>query len=146
MSAIIWLGLSLLLLVGELFVGEFFLLMVAGGALATAGVSMFDIPLWGQVAVFVGSTALLTYVVRPVLKRRFTAPDRTAELEGGAREIPGRTGEVVEPVSASQGMIRVAGQLWSARSLVDEIEFEEGDKVTIVSIDGNTAVVDREVQ
>ena len=50
-----------------------------------------------------------------------------------------------EAIDGHAGMIRIAGELWTARALVPGMSFSPGDRVMVVSIDGNTAVVDKEV-
>nr|WP_255549513.1 NfeD family protein [Corynebacterium sp. TAE3-ERU12] len=102
-------------------------------------------PLWATVAAFVVVTALLLMLVRPALRKRMATPDRALDFAGGPRSLPGRGGVVVESVDADAGVVRVAGQLWSARTLVTGTEFAAGDRVTVISVDGNTVVIDEEV-
>ena len=46
MISLLWLGASLLLVLGELAVGDLALLMLGGGALAASGASQLGAPLW----------------------------------------------------------------------------------------------------
>lgn len=145
MASIIWFGLSILLVFLELLIGDLSMLMVAGGALAAAGVSLADTPLWVDIAVFAVTSIGLIGLVRPVLRRKmFTGVD-SDKVESNPRQLAGRTASVEEAVDHGSGMIRIAGELWSARALAPGVTFSPGDRVTVVSIDGNTAVVDKEV-
>lgn len=144
-SALIWLLLAAALVGGELLLGDLSLLMLGGGALAAGGATAAGAPTWAAAVVFAAVTALLLIAVRPALRRRMAAPDRAAELEGGTRSLAGRTGVVVEDVDGLSGLVRVDGALWSARALVVGAAFGPGDRVTVVHVDGNTAVVDQEV-
>ena len=83
--------------------------------------------------------------VRPVLRRKMAQNDRSNEVESNPRMLAGRTATVEEAVDGHSGLVRLSGELWSARALVPGTTFGQGDRVTVVSIDGNTAVVDKEV-
>jgi membrane protein implicated in regulation of membrane protease activity len=48
---------------------------------------------------------------------------------------------VLERVDGSGGRIKLAGEVWSARSLDTDQVFEPGRQVDVVEIDGATAVV-----
>jgi len=95
--------------------------------------------------VFAVTSIGLIGLVRPVLRRKmFTGVD-SDKVESNPRQLAGRTASVEEAVDHGSGMIRLAGELWSARALAPGVTFSPGDRVTVVSIDGNTAVVDKEV-
>ena len=145
MASIIWFGLGILLVFLEFLIGDLSMLMVAGGALAAAGVSLADAPLWVDIAVFAVTSIGLIGVVRPMLRRKmFTGVDSDS-VESNPRQLAGRTASVEEAIDGHAGMIRIAGELWTARALVPGMSFSPGDRVMVVSIDGNTAVVDKEV-
>lgn len=143
MIPLLWLGASLLLVLGELVVGDMSLLMLGGGALAAAGASQLGAPLWLAVIVFTIVSAILVLTIRPVLRKKLAAPDKSADLEAHPELLAGRQAEVIESVSASEGLIKINGELWSARSLLPSQYFEPKARVTIVEISGNTAVVDK---
>lgn len=145
MASIIWFGLGILLVFLEFLIGDLSMLMVAGGALAAAGVSLADTPLWVDIAVFAVTSIGLIGLVRPMLRRKmFTGVDSDS-VESNPRQLAGRTASVEEAIDGDAGMIRIAGELWTARALVPGMSFSQGDRVMVVSIDGNTAVVDKEV-
>ncbi|WP_065421316.1 NfeD family protein [Corynebacterium vitaeruminis] len=143
MIPLLWLGASLLLVLGELAVGDLALLMLGGGALAASGASQLGAPLWLSVVIFAVVSAALVLTVRPMLRKKMAKPDKSAELESRPELLAGRHAEVIEPVSSSAGLIKVNGELWSARSLLSAQTFDTKERVTIVEISGNTAVVDK---
>ena len=81
--------------------------------------------------------------VRRTCAEKMAKPDKSAELESRPELLAGRHAEVIEPVSSSAGLIKVNGELWSARSLLTAQTFDAKERVTIVEISGNTAVVDK---
>lgn len=141
MGAIIWFIAALVLAGLELAVGEFTLLMLAGAALAAAGVSLAGAPLWGSVVAFAISAFGLLVFLRPFLRRRLQAPKA---LDTSVRALVGTTAEVISQVHGTAGQVRLDGSIWSARPLDPELTFVEGDRVTVVDIDGATAVVWKE--
>lgn len=121
--------------------GEFTLLMLGTAALATAGVALFDVPLWVELATFGGASALLLVFLRPVLKKRMSTPHR---LDASPRALVGETAQVLEKIDRHGGQVRLEGSVWSARSLDPDVTFEEGDVVHVANIDGPTAIVWKE--
>ncbi|MCW4353143.1 NfeD family protein [Hoyosella sp. YIM 151337] len=143
MAAILWFVGAVLLAVGELLVGEFFLLMLAAAALSTAGFSwIFDFPIWvDAVFFFVMSIALLAGV-RPLLLKRLHAKPA---IEGTVKELEGRTAVVTQEITSEHGQIRLLGELWTARPLDITEKYPEGTSVTVAHIDGSTAIVWRQL-
>ncbi|RVW04138.1 NfeD family protein [Rhodococcus xishaensis] len=139
MAALIWLIAGVLLASAEALVGEFFLLMLAGGALATAGFSaVTDFPVWIDAVVFGIASLLLVLGVRPVLLRRFgTQP---LELTNVAA-LTGKTALVLEEVAEHSGQVKLEGDIWTARPLDVTEVYSPGTTVTVMEIDGATAVV-----
>ncbi|WP_374043692.1 NfeD family protein, partial [uncultured Corynebacterium sp.] len=74
MIPLLWLGASLLLVLGELAVGDLALLMLGGGALAASGASQLGAPLWLSVVIFAVVSAALVLTVRPVLRKKMAKP------------------------------------------------------------------------
>ena len=55
--------------------------------------------------------------------------------------LVGRDALVTQQVDAHSGQVKLAGEIWSARSFDDREVIEPGVKVHVVEIDGATAVV-----
>jgi len=138
-AALIWLVVALGLAGAEALTGDLFLLMLGGGALAAAGTSaVFDWPIWADGVVFLVVSILLLVLVRPALRRRFTS---APALETGLEALEGKPALVLDRVSQHQGQVKLEGEVWTARPLNDHDVYEPGDQVTVMHIDGATAVV-----
>lgn len=141
MGAIVWFIAALVLAGLELAVGEFTLLMLAGGALAAAGVSLAGAPLWGSVLAFAVASFGLLVFLRPYLKSRLLKPQ---VLDTSSKALVGATAVVLAPIESDGGQVRLDGTIWSARSLDPTHTFAEGERVSVISIDGPTVVVWKE--
>jgi membrane protein implicated in regulation of membrane protease activity len=138
-AALIWLVVALGLAGAEALTGDLFLLMLGGGALAAAGTAaVFDWPIWADGVVFLVVSILLLGLVRPALRRRFTS---APALETGPEALEGKPALVLDRVSQHQGQVKLEGEVWTARPLNDHDIYEPGDQVTVMRIDGATAVV-----
>jgi membrane protein implicated in regulation of membrane protease activity len=138
-AAVIWLIVALGLAGAEALTGDTFLLMLGGGALAAAGSSwLLGLPIWVDGAVFLVVSVLLLALVRPALRRRLTPPK---SLTTGIEALEGKRALVLDRVAQHEGQIKLDGQIWTARPLNEGDEFEPGEQVTIMRIDGATAVV-----
>ena len=137
---LIWVAVALALAGTEALTGDLFLLMLSGGALAAAGTSLFFDELWVDGFAFAVVSLLLLILVRPALKHRFIQgrglPEPTKALEG-------KSAVVLDKVARHEGQIKLDGEVWTARPLNDDDVFEPGDHVTVMHIDGATAVVFR---
>jgi membrane protein implicated in regulation of membrane protease activity len=52
---------------------------------------------------------------------------------------------VLDRVARHEGQVKLDGEVWTARPLNDDDVFEQGDHVTVMRIDGATAIVFRGV-
>lgn len=139
MAALIWLVAGVLLAAAEALVGEFFLLMLAGGALATAGFSaVTDLPVWVDAVVFGVVSLALVLGVRPALLRRFDKPPLKLM---NTEALPGKHALVLEEVGEHSGRVKLDGDVWTARPLDVTEVYPPGTTVTVMEIDGATAVV-----
>ena len=135
---LLWLVLAIGLAGAEALTGDMFLLMLSGGALATAGVSWAtDGPIWADGVVFLAVSVLLLLVVRPALRLRFAA----AGLPEPVKALEGKTALVLDRVARHEGQVKLDGEVWTARPFDDNEAFEPGDHVTVLRIDGATAIV-----
>ncbi|MFF0813797.1 NfeD family protein [Rhodococcus sp. NPDC003318] len=139
MAPLIWLVGGVLLAAAEAATGDFFLLMLAGGALVTAGFSAAtDLPVWIDAVVFAVVSLTLVLAVRPALVRRFSKPPL---LPTNTAALPGKHALVLEEVSQHHGRVKLDGEVWTARPLDHTEVYSPGTTVTVMEIDGATAVV-----
>ena len=138
-AALIWLVFALGLAAAEALTGDMFLLMLSGGALAAAGSSwLLDLPVWADGAVFLVVSVLLLAVVRPTLRRKLTAGKGLLEP---VKALEGKPALVLGRVSQHDGQVKLDGEVWTARPYNDNDVYEPGESVTVMRIDGATAVV-----
>ncbi|AFA73375.1 nodulation efficiency protein D (NfeD)-like protein [Gordonia polyisoprenivorans VH2] len=139
MSTLIWLVAVIVLLIGEMVSGDLVLLMLGGGALAATGVDFFvSPPIWVDVVVFAVVAVALLAFVRPVAKRHLMS--RPALLTN-VEALEGKHATVLASVDEHRGRVKIDGEEWSARAMTPGDHFEPGEQVTVMQIDGATAVV-----
>lgn len=140
MVPLVWLIAGIVLLAGELLAGEFVLAMLGAAALAAAGGSVvFGLEWLSSSLVFAIASVLLLLGVRPALKRR---AQRSIEgYQHHTDRMLGSTAVVSRRVDKNGGRVRIGPDEWSARALVEDEVMEPGDRVTVVRIEGATAVV-----
>ena len=113
--------------------------MLAVGAVAAALVAgIFGGDSVVQVVSFVVVSTALIAVVRPIANRHRA---QRPQLATGIDALKGKQAVVLERVDASGGRIKLAGEIWSARSLDTDRAYEVGQEVDVVDIEGATAIV-----
>ncbi|MBV8790284.1 MAG: NfeD family protein [Mycobacterium sp.] len=138
-AAVLWLIFALVLAGAEALTGHLFLMMLGGGALAAALTSwLTGWPVWVDGAVFLIVSVLLLTLVRPALRRRLTP---AVPVPLGIEALTGKTALVLERVARDEGQVRLDGQVWTARPLNEDETYEPGEPVTVMQINGATAVV-----
>jgi membrane protein implicated in regulation of membrane protease activity len=136
---LVWLGIALVAGVIEIFTLALVFAMVAGGALAAAVVAGLTGSWVASVLAFAVSTGVLLVAVRPPLLRyaRRSGPPAAVGIEA----LIGRQAEVVAAVDRHRGQVKLAGEIWSARSETAGEALEVGSSVFVSRIEGATAVV-----
>lgn len=142
MTAILWFAGAVLLAGAEALTGDFFLLMLAGAALGTAGFALADFPIWVDAVVFAVLSLVLILGLRPALLRRFGKPP---ELKTNTSALAGQIGTVTQEITSGGGRIKLNGEVWTARAMNKSEIFSEGESVRVYEIDGATAVVYKEL-
>lgn len=138
---VIWLVAGVLLAIAELFTLDFVLIMLAVGAFA-AGVVGLVLPVPVQVVAFAAVSVLGLVAVRPAIKRHLHRGADPAVM--GMDAIEGAEATVVEEIAEGRGMVKIGGELWSARAY-DAIQvIEAGAQVRVVEVKGATALVWKE--
>jgi membrane protein implicated in regulation of membrane protease activity len=139
---VIWLVVGVVLAIAELFTLDFVLIMLGGGALAAALAAAFDAPVPVQLVVFAIVSTLGLVAVRPAIRRRLHKGADPATM--GVEAIEGSEATVIEEVAPGRGMVKIGGELWSARPYDVNQTFAEGTLVRVVEIRGATALVWKE--
>lgn len=131
----------MLLAIAELFTLDFVLIMLAVGAFAAAAAGLaVSVPL--QVVVFTVVSGLGLFAVRPAIKRHIHRGADPAVM--GVDAIEGSEATVVEQVAQGRGMVKIGGELWSARPYDATQVMDAGSQVRVVEVKGATALVWKE--
>ena len=112
--------------------------MLAAGAVAAAVMAGVGFGAVAQVLTFVVVSVALIAVVRPIAARHSL---QRPQLATGVEALKGKHAIVLERVDGSGGRIKLAGEVWSARSLDTGAAYEVGQEVDVVEIEGATAIV-----
>ncbi|WP_091105388.1 NfeD family protein [Micromonospora citrea] len=144
MDAVLWIVLGVVLAVAEIFTTTLFLIMFAAGAFAAAGAAALGAPVGVQAIVFAAVSALTVLGVRPTLRRHRRSALDSGEQAFGVEAIEGSAALVLERVDAGQGMVKIDGELWQARSYDASQVFAPGDRVQVIQVRGATALVWRD--
>jgi membrane protein implicated in regulation of membrane protease activity len=138
MAALVWLIVGLLLIAAEVLTADLTLAMLGVAALAAAGAAAFDVPLLAQGAAFATVAIGLVTLARPVLRKKLHAGHH---VKTNVDALVGSRAIVVSTVDAHTGQVKLAGEVWSARSYDETQVLEPGRSVTVMEISGATAVV-----
>jgi membrane protein implicated in regulation of membrane protease activity len=136
---LLWAVVAVALAIGEIFTpGLFFL-----GPIAFAAVgAMIAAALGGgwviELLVFAGGSFASLAVLRPIARRHLHMP---AALRTGSAALVGGRAVVVERVDSAGGLVRIGGEVWSARALDESQVLEPGTNVQVAEIQGATALV-----
>ncbi|MCC2333453.1 NfeD family protein [Cellulomonas wangsupingiae] len=133
-----WVGGALTLGILEMLSLDLVLIMFAGGALAGALAYALGAPVAVQILVAALTSTALLVLLRPWLLRHLKG--RVTLTETNAAALVGRSAVVVATVDGTTGRVKLAGEVWSART-ADGGSLPAGATVTVTKIDGATAVV-----
>jgi membrane protein implicated in regulation of membrane protease activity len=137
---LLWLILAVVFGLGEIATLGFFLAPFAGGAAVAAVVSAAGVPFVGSLAVFLAISVILLAALRPLARRHLRMPPA---LRTGTAALVGKQAVVLERIANEEGVgcIRLDGEVWTARSYMDDETYEAGTQVQVVEIRGATALV-----
>lgn len=138
----LWVIAAILLVVSEMFNGDFWLVCLGIGALLAAAVSLVLPGLVPGILVFSVGSLVSLWMVRPFLLRRFQG---FPQLRTGVDALLGRSGIVTEAIdpATGAGRVRVEGEDWRGASL-DAGSLPAGTRVSVVQVDGTILVVEKE--
>ncbi|MGY0233090.1 NfeD family protein [Longispora urticae] len=117
----------------------FVLLMFGLGALLAAGAAAVGAPVWAQLVAFGIGSGLSLLLLRPVLTKHRLG--KAGAIAVGLEAIEGSDAMVLKTVTADTGMIKIGGEIWTARAYDATQVIEAGEHVQVMKIDGATALV-----
>ena len=126
------------LAVGEIFSLSFFLGPIAVAAAIAAVAALIGVGLAIQIVVFIAASAASLLVLRPIARRHLHTP---GQLRTGTAALVGERAVVLERVDRDGGQIKLAGEIWTARTYDEDEVLEPGARVQVMQIEGATALV-----
>ena len=112
--------------------------LLAAAALVAALVAGLGGPLLAQILAFAIAGGVGLLIVRPIARRQMTHSPLVRE---GSYALVGKKAVVLEEVTGTQGLIKLSGEVWSARALDESQVIPAGTPVDVMEIDGATAIV-----
>ena len=137
-SWIVWLVLAAVLGIAEVMTTTLAFGLLAAAAVAAAIVGGIGLALPFQLIAFVLAAGAGLGIARPLAVRHIRQPPL---LRTGTSALVGRSAIVTEEVTATDGRVRIGGEVWSARSYDESSVIPEGSKVDVLAIEGATALV-----
>lgn len=135
----IWLIISGVCLIAEIFTVGFLIFWFSIGALIAMVVSFFTTNIIIQTTVFIISSSILIFATKPFIKNFSKNEDN---IKTNVYSIIGKIGIVTEKIDSihSKGQIKVDGEVWSAISENDTI-IPKDSEVKILEVKGVKAIV-----
>jgi membrane protein implicated in regulation of membrane protease activity len=134
----VWIVIAVALAAGEMLSSGFVLGAIALAAVLPALVAAFGLGLAVQLTVFTAGTLASLVLLRPLAKRHLETPHA---IRTGTAALVGARAVVVERVDDAGGLVRIGGEVWSARAFFEGQVLEPGARVEVGKIDGATALV-----
>ncbi|MFB6553151.1 NfeD family protein [Streptomyces sp. NPDC056405] len=135
---LIWLIVSVVLIVAEIFTLTAALGMLGAAALITAGSAAAGLSPPFQFVVFTVVATVTLLFVRPIALRHVIQPQRE---RFGVEALVGKAAYVVSEVTGMEGRVRIGGEEWTARSYDETLVIPQGATVDVMEISGSTALV-----
>lgn len=134
MTVMIWLIAAVLLAGIEILTLGLTTIWFAGGALVAALFAWLAFPIWAQVAAFAVVSILLLVPIRPWALKHLNG--RTVRTN--ADSLIGQICLVTEEIDNlnARGQVKIRGQVWTARTVFDDMHLQEGDRAVVEAISG----------
>ena len=135
---LIWLVAAVVFGVAEIFTLTAALGVLGAAAVVPAVLAALGLPVALQLVAFVVAAAFGVVLVRPVALEHMRRP----QLERfGVDALVGKRAYVIREVSDRDGLVRIGGEDWTARSFDDMTVIPTGAAVNVMRISGTTAYV-----
>ena len=138
---IYWVVSGVMLMIAELFTPGF-VLALFGVAAIIAGIVAKFMPdaITTQIGVFAAATFVLFVFVRKLLYGYFEKD--TPQILTNADALVGKSGKAISKVSVdSHGEVNIGGESWYEGPDIDDAIIEEGEKITVLKVEGSKLIV-----
>lgn len=135
---LVWVGLLLIFTLIEFFTYQFFALCFSFGSVSALIVSLFDVDIMLQIAVFLVISGLLIVFIRPIAYKMLRVTHSPTNVD----MLIGEEGIVTDEINnlERRGRIKILGQSWAARNEIEET-ISMNAKVIVKKIEGVTLIV-----
>ena len=129
-----WIGIIVAAIVLEVLTDQIIAIWFMPPAVICAILELCSVPLPWQLLVFFVLAVAGIVLSRTVLKKYFSFTKTATNVEA----VVGEKCVVIERIDnyAGCGQAKVRGQIWSARSIDDEVTFEENEVLRVVAVEG----------
>jgi len=136
----IWIIISILLFIAEIFLPTFLAFSLAIGCLASAAFTFLSFGFEGQVIAFSIGTLVSFFGVRPFMLKY--AHRNSSKIKTNMDALEGKIGRVSVTIdnSKNEGRVIIDGDNWRAESENDEV-INEGEKVEVVKLNSTILIV-----
>lgn len=136
----LWVAAGVALCALEIKLPGFVVFWLGIGALVAAVPAAFGLPVWVQLAAFSGTSLGLFAASRTIFKRYLVR--NAPRVRHGVEAMIGAEAQVVDEVpDGGEGVVRINGELWSARSLAGPVP--SGERVVVERVEGLKVYVRR---
>lgn len=136
----IWVIVSIILLIIEVFSSSFLAICIAIGCLASALAAYFNFDIKAQLLAFSVGTLIAFFTVRPIMLKYFHS--KSSKIKTNADALVGKKGRVVETIDfdKNQGRVVVEGDDWRAETENNET-IKAGEKIEVVAVNSTVLIV-----
>lgn len=138
---VVWLALLIVFVIVELLTLGLTCLWFAFGAIAAVAASLFDLPVWVQILLFIVISVVTLFFTRPLAIRFFNREREKTNVES----LIGKQVIVISEVDNLMGIgqVTVNGQEWSARSEDNSVKMPIGSVGEVVGVSGVKLIIRR---
>ena len=131
----IWIAVIVLAVIIEMLTDQLVSIWFAPGAMVATILDFCEVDIIWQVIVFLVISIVGIVLAKTVLEKYFP---KSGDTKTNIEAIIGEKCVVTEKIDnfASCGLVKVNGQIWSARSVIENGVFEVGEILIVVAIEG----------
>jgi len=134
---LIWLIIGVICVIVEIFDPAVFFISFGIAGLITSPLSTLGIPVWSQILIF----GILSFVVFLFMRKVYEKLFQKEKTETNVYALVGKQGIVITGIPQDgRGEVKVGGEIWTAIAK-DNLEINNTEKVTVLSIEGNKLIV-----
>ena len=140
---IVWLIITVVLSLIEIFTMGLVTIWFAAGAVVALIMSLIGAPLWLQATLFLVVSIVVLVLVRPIATSHFNNRLKKTNIDA----VIGRKLIAKTDIDNLHGMGKVDmdGSTWIAASSMDNVIIHQGEEVKVVEVQGVKLIVEREV-